>query len=63
MILRGEVPDGSTVKVDEGDGHLTLSVVEGVREAVTIARRTMPRMVRWIRPIPPHKGEGKLSEL
>jgi len=27
LILKGEVPDGSTVKVDEGDGHLTLSVV------------------------------------
>ncbi|MFC3712239.1 ATP-dependent chaperone ClpB [Sphingoaurantiacus capsulatus] len=26
LILKGEVPDGSTVKVDEGDGHLTLSV-------------------------------------
>jgi ATP-dependent Clp protease ATP-binding subunit ClpB len=28
LILRGEVPDGSTIKVDEGDGHLTLSVIE-----------------------------------
>lgn len=26
LILRGEVPDGSTVKVDEGDGGLELSV-------------------------------------
>jgi ATP-dependent Clp protease ATP-binding subunit ClpB len=33
MILRGEVPDGSTVRVDEGDGHLTLSVAESAREA------------------------------
>ncbi len=27
LILKGEVPDGSMVRVDEGDGHLTLSVV------------------------------------
>jgi ATP-dependent Clp protease ATP-binding subunit ClpB len=33
MILRGEVPDGSTVRVDEGDGHLTLSVAGEAREA------------------------------
>jgi ATP-dependent Clp protease ATP-binding subunit ClpB len=26
MILRGEVKDGSTVKVDEGDGKLVLQV-------------------------------------
>ena len=26
LILRGEVPDGSTVKVDEGDGALKLSI-------------------------------------
>jgi ATP-dependent Clp protease ATP-binding subunit ClpB len=26
MILRGEVKDGVTVAVDEGDGKLTLSV-------------------------------------
>ncbi|MBN8820316.1 MAG: ATP-dependent chaperone ClpB [Sphingomonas sp.] len=26
LILRGEVPDGSTVRIDEGDGGLTLSV-------------------------------------
>ncbi|NWP00820.1 hypothetical protein GY973_22255, partial [Escherichia coli] len=26
MILRGEVKDGSTVRVDEGDGALKLSV-------------------------------------
>ena len=26
LILRGEVPDGSTVRVDEGDGALKLSV-------------------------------------
>ena len=26
MILQGEVPDGATVKVDEGDGALKLSV-------------------------------------
>ncbi|HEX7857909.1 MAG TPA: ATP-dependent chaperone ClpB [Sphingobium sp.] len=26
LILRGEVPDGSTVKVDEGDGALALSI-------------------------------------
>ena len=25
-ILRGEVPDGSTVRVDEGDGKLSISV-------------------------------------
>ena len=33
MILRGEVPDGSTVRVDEGDGHLTLAVGEAARAA------------------------------
>jgi ATP-dependent Clp protease ATP-binding subunit ClpB len=27
LILRGEVPDGSTVKVDEGDGALALNIV------------------------------------
>ncbi|WP_375284749.1 AAA family ATPase, partial [Sphingobium yanoikuyae] len=27
LILRGEVPDGSTVKVDDGDGALRFSVV------------------------------------
>jgi ATP-dependent Clp protease ATP-binding subunit ClpB len=27
LILRGEVKDGSTIKVDEGDGKLVLSVV------------------------------------
>jgi len=27
LILRGEVPDGSTIRVDEGDGALELSVV------------------------------------
>jgi len=27
LILRGEVPDGSTIRVDEGDGALALSVV------------------------------------
>ena len=26
LILKGEVPDGSTVKVDEGDGGLKLAV-------------------------------------
>ena len=26
LILRGEVPDGSTVKIDEGDGALKMSV-------------------------------------
>jgi ATP-dependent Clp protease ATP-binding subunit ClpB len=26
-ILSGEVPDGSTVKIDEGDGELTMTVV------------------------------------
>ena len=26
LILRGEVPDGSTVKIDEGDGALKLNV-------------------------------------
>jgi ATP-dependent Clp protease ATP-binding subunit ClpB len=26
LILRGDVKDGSTVKVDEGDGALALSV-------------------------------------
>jgi ATP-dependent Clp protease ATP-binding subunit ClpB len=26
MILRGEVKDGTTVKVDEGDGKLVLHV-------------------------------------
>jgi ATP-dependent Clp protease ATP-binding subunit ClpB len=26
LILRGEVPDGATVKVDEGDGGLRLSL-------------------------------------
>ncbi len=33
MILRGQVPDGSTVRVDEGDGHLTLTVGEEARQA------------------------------
>ena len=33
MILRGEVPDGATVEVDEGDGHLTLTVAGGERPA------------------------------
>jgi ATP-dependent Clp protease ATP-binding subunit ClpB len=33
LILRGEVPDGATVKVDEGDGHLTLSVVGEAAQA------------------------------
>jgi ATP-dependent Clp protease ATP-binding subunit ClpB len=26
MLLRGEIPDGTTVKVDEGDGALALTV-------------------------------------
>jgi len=26
MILRGEVKDGSTVRVDEGDGKLVLAI-------------------------------------
>jgi ATP-dependent Clp protease ATP-binding subunit ClpB len=26
MLLRGEIPDGATVKVDEGDGALALAV-------------------------------------
>jgi ATP-dependent Clp protease ATP-binding subunit ClpB len=25
LLLRGEVPDGSTVKVEEGDGQLKLT--------------------------------------
>jgi ATP-dependent Clp protease ATP-binding subunit ClpB len=33
MILRGDVPDGAMVRVDEGDGHLTLSVAEDARAA------------------------------
>jgi ATP-dependent Clp protease ATP-binding subunit ClpB len=33
-ILAGEIPDGSTVRVDEGDGQLVLTLVgEPVREA------------------------------
>jgi ATP-dependent Clp protease ATP-binding subunit ClpB len=33
-ILAGEIPDGSTVRVDEGDGQLKLKPVsEAVREA------------------------------
>ena len=32
-ILAGEIPDGSTVRVDEGDGALALTVVSEVREA------------------------------
>ncbi|MET0361657.1 MAG: AAA family ATPase, partial [Sphingobium sp.] len=27
MILRGEVPDGSTVRIDEGDGALSLTLI------------------------------------
>jgi ATP-dependent Clp protease ATP-binding subunit ClpB len=27
MILGGEVPDGSTVRIDEGDGELKMAVV------------------------------------
>jgi len=26
MLLKGEVPDGATVKVDEGDGALSMVV-------------------------------------
>jgi len=26
MLLRGEVPDGSTVAIDEGDGELKMAV-------------------------------------
>ena len=29
MILQGEVPDGSTVAIDEGDGALEMSVASG----------------------------------
>jgi ATP-dependent Clp protease ATP-binding subunit ClpB len=32
-ILAGEIPDGSTVRVDEGDGALVLTPVSEVREA------------------------------
>jgi len=32
-ILRGEVGDGATVRVDEGDGHLSLAVDEEARQA------------------------------
>ncbi|HZB69167.1 MAG TPA: ATP-dependent chaperone ClpB, partial [Sphingomicrobium sp.] len=32
-ILAGEIPDGATVRVDEGDGALVLTVVSEVREA------------------------------
>jgi ATP-dependent Clp protease ATP-binding subunit ClpB len=32
-ILAGEIADGSTVRVDEGDGQLVLTPTEGHREA------------------------------
>jgi ATP-dependent Clp protease ATP-binding subunit ClpB len=32
-ILAGEIPDGATVRVDEGDGALVLTVISEVREA------------------------------
>ena len=32
-ILAGEIPDGSLVRVDEGDGQLVLTPVEEVAEA------------------------------
>ncbi|MEO8547470.1 MAG: ATP-dependent chaperone ClpB [Sphingomicrobium sp.] len=33
MILAGEIPDGATVRVDEGDGQLVLTPVTKVRDA------------------------------
>src|SRR3982750_4671668 len=33
LILAGEIPDGSVVHVDEGDGALVLTADEGLREA------------------------------
>jgi len=32
-ILAGEIPDGSVVRVDEGDGQLVLTPVAEIREA------------------------------
>jgi ATP-dependent Clp protease ATP-binding subunit ClpB len=32
-ILAGEIPDGSTVRVDEGDGQLVITPVGEIREA------------------------------
>jgi ATP-dependent Clp protease ATP-binding subunit ClpB len=32
-ILAGEIPDGSIIRVDEGDGQLILTPVGEIREA------------------------------
>jgi ATP-dependent Clp protease ATP-binding subunit ClpB len=31
-ILAGEIPDGSTVRVDEGDGQLVITPADELRE-------------------------------